>query len=370
MSNILLLKSEYDQSAWLDYLDRNLLVGGGLQELIASGLRGVTSNPTIFHKAITGSNDYDDTIRDLLQGDPEVEEEILYEWLAIQDIQRAADILKPVYESSEGADGFVCLEVSPHLAFDTSGTIDAARHLWRAVGRPNLMIKVPGTSHGIPAIESLIAEGINVNVTLLFSVERYKEVVQAHIRGLEQNIHPEDVASVASFFVSRVDTKVDALLDEAGSTDAQKLKGCIAIANAKMAYQHFRETLGSSDWETQHRRGARPQRPLWASTGTKNPEYSDVLYVEQLIGSQTVNTMTPDTLDAFQAHGELYTTLEMQVDVARKQLEALVGYGISLARVTEELEQEGVDKFADSHDKLLAALKDKRFAVAEHFAEK
>lgn len=363
MSKIFTLYSEYGQSIWLDYIDRNLLVRGGLAALVAEGLRGVTSNPTIFHKAMADSADYDDAIRDLLQADHEMDDATLCQWLTIQDVQMAADILEPVYTRSDGKDGFVSLEVSPHIAFDTDATIEAARHLWRSVDRPNLMIKVPATAPGLPAIEQLIAEDINVNVTLLFSVDRYKAVTSAWIRGLSHNPDPQRVASVASFFVSRVDTRVDAALDEIGTPEAQSLKGSIAVANAKSAYRHFKETMASAQFKAQQQRGARPQRPLWASTSTKNPEYSDVLYVEQLIGQETVNTVTPDTLDALQAHGEIAATLERGIHTAKQQLEALDALGIDLAQITRELEQEGVKKFADSYDQLLAVLKEKRLAV-------
>lgn len=368
MSIIVSLYSEYGQSIWLDYIDRNLVSNGGLKSLVEDGVRGVTSNPTIFHKAITHGNDYDEAILDLIQADHEIDDETLYQWLAIQDIQMAADALQPVYESSKGTDGFVSLEVSPHIAYDTDKTIEAAQHLWRSVNRPNLMIKVPGTAPGLRAFERLISEGINVNVTLLFSVDRYREVTAAHIRGLSKNPNPEKVASVASFFVSRVDTKVDAALDQTGSKDAQLLKGKIAIANAKMAYQHFLKVTKSINFETERKRGAKLQRPLWASTSTKNPYYSDVLYVDQLIGSDTVNTVTPATLEAFQVHGELRNSLEGDIDIAQRHLKALTAFGIDLATITDELEKEGVQKFADSYDQLLAALKEKRANVTKEYA--
>lgn len=370
MNKMPILHSHYGQSIWLDYIDRNLVLRGGLKALVAEGLRGVTSNPTIFHKAIDGSDDYDDSIRDLLQADHEIEDVTLYQWLTVQDVQMAADALEPVYISSDRTDGFVSLEVSPHLAADTDATVEAARHLWRSVDRPNLMIKVPATMAGLPAIESLIAEGINVNVTLLFSLERYKAVTEAYIRGLALNPHPEKVASVASFFVSRLDTKVDAALDEIGTPEAESLKGCTAIASAKSAYQQFKATMASEQYQAQHRRGARPQRLLWASTSTKNANYSDVLYVEQLIGADTVNTVTPTTLDAFQAHGELRATLDSGVETAKRQLDALGALGVDLAQITEALEREGVGKFTDSYDQLLAALKHKRLVVARHYADK
>lgn len=368
MSKLHTLYGEYKQSVWLDYIDRNLLIHGGLGELVGAGVRGVTSNPTIFHKAITTTTEYDDAILDLLQADHNIDEETLYQWLIVNDIQKAADILKPVYKSSEGTDGFVSLEVSPHLAYDTNASIEAARHLWRSVDRPNLMIKIPGTVPGLLAVEELIAEGINVNITLLFSVERYKAVTDAFIKGLSRNPNPEPIASVASFFVSRVDSKVDEKLAEIGTEEAKALRGKIAIANAKMAYQHFKSTLDSAEYKQQVSRGAKPQRPLWASTGTKNPEYSDVLYVEELIGESTVNTVTPETLEAFESHGEPGLTIERNLDVASDNLNSLDRLHVDLEQITQELEQEGVKKFAESYDQLFDALREKIASVSKKYA--
>lgn len=368
MSKILTLYSDYGQSVWLDYIDRNLLSHGGLRTLVAEGLRGVTSNPTIFHKAIAKSEDYNETILDLLQADPEMDVVTLYKWLTIEDVQMAADILAPVYKSSGGIDGFVSLEVSPHLAFDTVATIDEARQLWRAVNRPNLMIKVPATVDGVRAIEELIKQGINVNATLLFSVSRYKAVLAAYLRGLSMNPAPHKVASVASFFVSRIDTRVDAILESINTPESQALKGRIAVANATLAYRHFREMSDDTEFKKQQQRGARPQRPLWASTSTKNREYSDVRYVEELIFPNTVNTMPPETLDAFQAHGELRAMQVSDIDAPQRVIDSLENQGISLAQITDELEQEGVRKFAESYDQLLTALKAKRFVLARKYA--
>lgn len=368
MSNILDLYRRFGQSAWLDYIDRTLLLDDGLKALVSEGLRGLTSNPTIFHQAISRGTEYDEVIRDLLQADHEIDENLLYEWIAIADVQMAADILRETWHESRGSDGFVSLEVSPYLANDPEATVEAGRRLWRLVDRPNLMIKVPGTESCLPAIECLIAEGINVNVTLLFSVDRYRQVMEAYTRGLSLNDDPGRVASVASFFVSRIDTKVDARLDEIDTGEATALKGRIAIASARLAYRAFREFFKSDSFETQRQRGARVQRPLWASTSTKNPSYSDVLYVEQLIGRDTVNTLTPETLDAFQAHGELHETLDRQVHQAERDLELLDRMGVDLARINHELEREGVRKFIDSHDELLAALKDRRAEVAQRYA--
>ena len=358
----------HGQSLWLDYLGRSLLVGDGLERLVGEGLRGVTSNPTIFYKAIAGTGDYDDTIRDLLQADHEISAGDIYRWLTIQDTQAAADILRGVYESSRGTDGYVSLEVSPHLAYDTEGTVEAARHMWRAVARPNLMIKVPATLEGLPAIERLIAEGINVNATLLFSVSRYQAVAEAYIRGLVLNPEPGRVASVASFFVSRIDTKVDAILDEIGSAKALRLKGKIAIASAKAAYSRFKALIETEAFVRQQARGAHVQRPLWASTGTKNPQYSDLMYVEGLIGPITVNTVPPDTLDMFMEHGEVRATLEADMDAAHHDLAELQTLGVDLDPLTLELEKEGVAAFADSYDRLLKALREKRNAVAQEYA--
>lgn len=361
---------KHGQSLWLDYIDRNLLTRGGLERLIAAGVRGVTTNPTIFHKAITSTADYDDTIRDLLQADPQIDVATLYEWLTVEDVQMGVDILRPVYDESAGVDGYVSLEVSPHLAYDTAGTIEAARHLWKAVHRPNLMIKVPATREGLPAIERLIAEGVNVNVTLLFSVLRYQEVAQSYLRGLAQNPEPRKVASVASFFVSRVDTKVDRVLDLIGKPEAPALKGRIGIANCKMAYRLFRKVLNEEPFGRQRERGARAQRLLWASTSTKDPRYSDVLYVEGLVGADTVNTVPAETLDAFLYHGEVRASLEQDIEVAERDLEALKALGISIEEIARELEEEGVAKFAASYDQLIAALKEKRAAVAKDYASR
>lgn len=364
MSKLHKLYDDYGQSVWLDYIDRDLLIRGGLEKLIESGVRGVTVNPTIFHKAVTASADYDTPIRDILQKDPAIEEEVLYERLIVSDVTLAADLLEPVYTRSNGKDGFVSLEVSPHLAYDTEASISSARHLWQAVGKPNLMIKIPGTIPGLKAIEQLLAEGINVNVTLLFSVERYKAVTEAFLQGISRNSQPETVASVASFFVSRVDSKVDAALTTLDSSEANSLKGRIAIANAKIAYQHFKTVLDSQPFQEAVKRGIQPQRPLWASTSTKDPAYSDVLYIEQLIGANTVNTTPPETLTAFQDHGKLDTSLEQDIDAARADMKRLGDLNIDITKITQELEQEGVNKFADSYEQLLNALKQKRIELA------
>ncbi len=355
------------QSLWLDYVDRNLVSDGGLARLIDSGLRGVTSNPTIFHQAITGSNAYDEAILDLIQADHEVDPETLYEWLAVQDIQAACDQLAHVYAATRGADGFVSIEVSPHLAHDTHATVEQARHLWRAVHRPNVMIKVPATAAGVQAIENLTAEGINVNVTLLFSVTRYEQVFRAWVRGLEQCDDPGRVASVASFFVSRVDGVIDPKLQAVGG-DATEHVHRAAIANAKMAYQAFERLRREDDFAAQERRGVRVQRPLWASTSTKDPNLSDTLYVDQLIGADTVNTVPPKTLDAFIEHGTAAVTIDAGLDQARATLAALERHGIDTEAVARHLEADGVQKFVDSHDALVAALHDKIADVTARYA--
>lgn len=364
MSNIAKLYSDYGQSVWLDYIDRKMIRDGKLQSLIAAGLRGVTSNPTIFHKVITETDTYDQPMREILAGEPTISEHALAHRLMVQDIQMAADILEPLFSSSEGQDGFVSLEVSPHLAYDTAATIAMGRELWEAVQRPNVMIKVPATEEGLPAIEQLIADGINVNVTLLFSVNRYRETAEAYVRGLARNPNPGRVHSVASFFVSRVDSRVDPALQSMDRADARELAGTIAIANAKIAYDTYRAFIQTPAFTHQRARGARPQRLLWGSTSTKNRAYSDVLYVEELIGPDTVNTMPLDTLMAFQDHGRLQLTLTRDVDVAQRRLEMLPTLGIDLGQIMKLLEREGVAQFAQSYDELLADLREKSVAIA------
>jgi transaldolase len=358
----------HGQSAWLDFIDRNLVSNGGLQRLVDSGVTGVTTNPTIFHKAISGSQDYDEPIRELLAADHTLDPAGLCEALMVADVQAAADVLRPVYERTEGVDGYVSLEVPPDLAYSVERSVSAAHRLWSAVGRSNVMIKVPGTAEGVRAFERLTAEGINVNVTLLFAVTRYEEVVRAWARGLARNRAPQRIASVASFFVSRVDAKVDKRLDALGTPEAARLRGRIAIANAKAAYQRFLGLRKEPDIAVPLQRGARPQRPLWASTSTKDKRYSDVLYVETLIGPDTVNTLPPETLDAFLYHGSARYSLEADADVAARELEALARLGIDLSALTRELEVEGVDSFRDSWNTLLASIEEKCVAVTRAFA--
>ncbi len=357
------------QSVWLDNIRRSLLVYGGLERLIDNdGIRGVTSNPAIFEKAIAGSNDYIETIREQAKV-ADVDAESVYEQIAIDDIRYAADILHPIYHETLGRDGYVSLEVSPRLAHETEATIEAARYLWRTVERENLMIKVPATEAGLAAVETLLAEGINVNVTLLFSRKIYAQVVEAFLYGLERLQKSggdlSKIASVASMFVSRIDNAVDHLLDEkiesaSAAEDIarlQALKGKAAVANAKLAYQQYKDLFSGPRWESLAAHGATSQRLLWASTGTKNPAYSDVLYIESLIGPDTVNTVPPATLDAFRDHGSAQAQLEDDLEQAQAALEALEIEGISLDEVTDALLSEGLEKFVEAYEKLLEAVK-------------
>ena len=356
---------EQGQSIWLDFIRRNILRNGELKRMVEEdGLGGVTSNPTIFEKAMAGSTDYDDEMLSILTAEPRIETGRLYERLAIADIQETADTLRPVFDATHGDDGYVSLEVSPHLAHDSSATIQEAKRLRAAVARPNLMIKVPATPAGIPAIEELIADGVNVNVTLMFSMDHYESVARAYIKGLERCADPSQVASVASFFVSRVDTMVDKALEANGTPEAKALLGKIAIANSKLVYRRFLEIFQGEGFVGLRQRRARVQRPLWASTGTKNPAYSDVLYVEKLIGPETVNTVPPDTLDAFRDHGKVGgATVRDDLSAAEGALARLSQLGIDLDAVTEKLQEDGVAAFAASFDQLMAALEKKRRAM-------
>jgi len=365
----------HGQAVWLDFLARGFVAKGDLKHLIETdGVKGVTSNPSIFEKAIGSSDEYDAPLgKALKSGDRAVAD--LFEQLAVEDIRNAADVLRPVYDHLNGHDGFVSLEVSPYLALDTKGTVAEARRLWKDVHRKNLMIKVPATPEGLPAIEQLIGKGISVNITLLFSQKVYREVAEAYLKGIEKYVgkggDPSHVASVASFFVSRIDTMVDKELDEkiAQANDpAEKerltaLKGKIAIANAKMAYQDYKRLFAGERWDKLAARGAKPQRLLWASTGTKNKAYSDVLYVEELIGPNTINTVPPATLDAFRDHGKVRDSLEENVEEARHVLDELQRSGISLDAITTELVKDGVKQFADAADKLYGAVASKRATV-------
>jgi len=355
------------QSIWLDYIRRDLITSGEFQRLVEEdGVHGVTSNPTIFDKAIAAGTEYDDALRLLLlAADTDRDALTLFEKLEIQDLQMAAHILRPIYDQTNGSDGFVSIEVSPRLAYDTAGSIAEAQRLWKAVNRPNLMVKIPSTVEGVQAVEVLIAEGININITLMFSLAHYEAVAQAYLRGLKRNANPHAVSSVASFFVSRVDTEVDHALEAIGTPEALSLRGKIAIANARIVYRRFREVFLGTPFEEFRRRGARIQRPLWASTGTKNPAFSDVLYVEELIGPHTINTIPPATLNAFRDHGRVQPTLEAGEQDAEQVLARLAKLGIDLGAITEKLLADGITAFTHSMDELLASLKEKRRVLLE-----
>jgi transaldolase/glucose-6-phosphate isomerase len=353
------------QSVWLDYLRRGMTRSGELAGMIDAGLRGMTSNPTIFEHAIAGSTDYDDALSESARSDRTDRE--VFDALAIQDVQEAADVFRAVYDETDGADGFVSIEVAPELARDTQGSIAEARRLWRAVDRPNVMIKIPGTREGWAAIERCLREGININITLLFSVEHYRAVAEAYLRALEARVEgglPIDrVASAASLFVSRVDTEVDKRIEASGDA-LSELRGRVAIANARLAYDAFLDLTRSTRWQALRAHGAKVQRPLWASTGAKNPAYSDVLYVDSLIGPETIATVPPDTLRLFEHHGTVSRTLPGDVDGARRIMTGLETGGIDFVDVNRTLEDEGIAKFAQSFEKLLSVLATKRTAMA------
>jgi transaldolase/glucose-6-phosphate isomerase len=359
---------KFGQSVWLDYIRRDLLTSGELKRLIEEdGLRGMTSNPTIFEKAITGGKLYDDLLNSL-KSRTDLDAKGRFEILAIRDIQDAADILRPVYDSSKRRDGYVSLEVSPYLARDTKGSLEEARRLWKAVGRENIMIKIPGTAEGLPAIQQALSEGININITLLFAQEVYVKVAEAYIAGLEQFAkNGGDVsrmASVASFFISRIDSAVDAIIDAKlkASKDAREqellksIQGKVAIANGKQTYEKYQEIFGTDRWKALAAKGAQTQRVLWASTSTKNPAYRDVLYVEELIGPDTVDTIPPATLDAFRDHGKPRQSLTEDLASAHRTMEAAPKVGISMKEVTDKLTDDGVRSFSEAFDKLLAAV--------------
>ena len=372
-NNPLLDLSQWGQSVWCDTISRSLLDSGELWRMITEdGLRGVTSNPSIFEKAINGSTDYDDEIRTLAQAGLDAAQ--IYEVLAIKDIQRAADQFSALFEATGGGDGYVSLEVSPHLAHQTHETVEEARRLWEAVARPNVMIKVPATPAGMPAISQLLGEGINVNVTLMFSMEHYVQVAEAYLRGVEilaQSVRSSRVASVASFFVSRVDTVVDKLLEEREQLaltegvreTCRKLRGRAAVANARLVYQKFKEVFSESRFLRLKEKGFRVQRPLWASTSTKNPRYRDVLYVEELIGPDTVNTLPLATLSAFRDHGLVRASLEEGLEAAGETFVLLRELGIDMDAVTHQLQEDGVNLFANAFDTLVAAIDAKQQAV-------
>jgi transaldolase len=353
--------SALGQSVWIDYLSRRLIKTGELERLMREdAVVGVTSNPTIFQKAISEGDAYDEQLREVLAQEDDPKEVFLK--LAVKDVQDACDLLRSVWDERRGGDGYVSIEVDPNLAFDTDGSIAEAQRLHELVDRPNCFVKIPGTRDGLPAIEEMIARGRNINVTLIFSLQRYAEVVEAYLRGLERLVEtggdPSKVSSVASFFVSRVDTEADQRLDEAGAPD--DLKGKLAVANAKLAYQRYKELFSGSRWEALRAKGAGTQRCLWASTSTKNPAYRDVLYVEDLIGPETVNTMPEETIKAFQDHGEVALTLEQDLDEARRVFERIAEAGVDYDDVVVTLEQEGVQKFSDSFAELLDGVRAKR----------
>jgi transaldolase len=350
--------SDLGQSVWIDYLSRDLLRSGRLERMLREdAVVGVTSNPTIFQKAIAEGDAYDAQLQDELgkTGDPHE----LFVRLAVRDVADACDLLRPVWDGGGGRDGYVSIEVDPGLAYDTEATVAEAKRLHELVDRPNAFVKIPATKPGLPAIEEMIAKGKSINVTLIFSLERYVEVAEAYIRGLQRLVasggDPSTVASVASFFVSRVDTEADRRLDELGGHD--DLKGTLAIANAKLAYRRYQELFAGERWDELAAKGATPQRCLWASTSTKNPDYRDVVYVEELIGPDTVNTMPEETIRAFQDHGRVAATLERGVDEAERVLERLAEAGVDYDDVTETLEREGVAKFAQSFDELLEGIR-------------
>ena len=370
--NPLLKLQSFGQSIWLDYIQRRLIDSGELQRLIEEdGLSGMTSNPDIFEKAMEGSHDYDDAIRALALQGKSVEE--IYDTLTVEDVVRAADLFRPTHDRQLGRDGFVSLEVNPHLARDTDGTVAEARRLWAALDRPNVFIKVPATLEGLQSIRQLISEGINVNVTLLFGLPRYRQVADAYISGLEtratKGLPIEGVASVASFFLSRIDVLVDPLLEKiiekrgAEAQIAAGLRAQTAIASAKVAYRIYKEVFGSGRFRALSALGARPQRVLWASTGTKNPEYSDVKYVEALIGPETINTLPPETLKAYRDHGDPAPRIEGHPEEAALNLERLSELGIDLDEVTQKLEDQGIEKFNKPYDSLMANLGKKRTAA-------
>jgi len=354
--------SEFGQSVWIDYLSRNLIQTGELERMMREdAVVGVTSNPTIFQKALAEGDAYDEQLREVIEQTDDDKEAFLQ--LATRDVSDACDLLRPVWDAGSGRDGYVSIEFEPNLAHDTDASLAEAQRFHEWIDRPNLHVKIPGTKEGLPAIEEMIARGRNINVTLIFSLQRHEEVAEAYIRGLERLVEsggdPSTVASVASFFVSRVDTEVDKRLDAIDGTD--ELKGTAAIANAKLAYQTYLRTFAGDRWEALAAKGATPQRCLWASTSTKNPAYRDVMYVEELIGRDTVNTMPQETIEAFQDHGEIRGyTVEEDVEGARRTLDALGEVGVDYDDVVETLEREGVEKFADSFKQLLGAVAHKR----------
>jgi len=359
MTRLERLFSEQGQSPWLDNLKRGYLTSGDLTRLIEEGIRGITSNPTIFQKAIAGQAEYDDQFRALMTERHESVDDAYWD-LVIDDVEHALDLLRPLYDESAGGDGFVSIEVSPTLAHDTEGTMASARQLDDRITQPNLLVKIPATKEGIPAIRQMIAEGRSINITLIFSIERYAEVIEAYLSGLEDcDGDLSRVHSVASFFVSRVDTEVDRRLQKIGTDDALALRGKAAIAQAKLAYELFRSKFKGDRWDVLCDQGARLQRPLWASTSTKNPAYPDTLYIDSLIGPDTVNTMPDATIDAFERRGTIACTINQDVDQAHQVMEDLARVGVDMADVSRVLEEEGVASFTKSFEELMGSLNDK-----------
>ena len=357
MTRLLELFSIENQSPWLDNLRRSWIVTGELENWINSGVRGITSNPKIFQKAMTDTNDYDTQLMELIAAGKSIEES--YWELVVDDINGALEILRPLYDESDGLDGFVSLEVDPSLAHNTSETITAARYLHSVIDKPNLYVKIPATSAGIPAIQQLISDGKSVNVTLIFSLERYEEVIEAYLSGLESCAGDlSNISSVASFFISRTDTEVDKRLQIIGSDNAHALQGKAAIAQGRVAYQIFKSSFSGPRWNVLQERGARPQRPLWASTSTKNPEFPDTLYVDELIGPETVNTIPDSTLEAFIDHGKVARTIDSD-NHDSSILERIEKEGVDLQEVAELLEEQGVSSFIESFNDLLGTLKQK-----------
>ena len=368
------LYEKQGQSPWLDFIRRNMLLDGGLKRYVEEkGIRGVTANPTIFAQAIGAGDDYDAQIGELARKG--VASRDMFEQIAIDDIRHAADILRPVYDSSGGGDGFVSIEVSPDKAFETQPTIDEAKRWWKAIDRPNLMVKIPATDEGVPAIEESVAAGLNINITLIFALEFYERVMEAYIRGLERRVEAgqdiRNLSSVASFFVSRVDTAADKLIDAKiaeAKSDAEKAKlqsllGKVAVANAQVAYQRFLAVFGSDRFKALQAKGARVQRPLWASTGTKNKAYSDILYIAELIGPDTVNTMPPATIDAFLDHGDARRTIDANVGDGARVLADLASAGISIDEITAKLQKDGVDAFSKSFEQIVETTMKKADAI-------
>lgn len=362
--NALLQLTRLGQSIWLDYIRRDLITSGKLQRMIdQDGISGITSNPTIFSKALAGDSEYDWAIQKIVADAPRIETQALFEKIEIEDLQMAADVLRPIYDRTGGSDGFVSIEVSPHLAYDTSRSIGEAQRLWRALNRRNVMVKVPATPEGIPAIEQLLAEGINVNITLMFSLTQYEEVAEAYLRGMRRNRDPRQVTSVASLFVSRVDTAIDRALEEIGTPEAMALRGKAGIANARLAYRRFRQIFFGPEFEKLKARGVRIQKPLWASTGTKNKAYSDVIYIEGLAEEDTINSIPPETLEAFLDHGKA-RLVETNEKEAGDTIGQLIEQSVNLHSIGQELTDEGVEKFIASYDELIETLGKKRASLA------